>query len=321
MSAQGDRYPGLASRVPSASPGATVGETVAMLESGGFDHVDYVYVLDPARVLVGRIELAALFRARREDALRTLMSAPLPGHPSWSQERIASHALRHALTAVAITDEHGRLLGAIPPRVLLRVLRREHVEDIHRLAGIREESAQARDAMEAPPVRRARDRLPWLLLGLLGSAIATSIVASFEAALSSRVALAFFIPGIVYLADAVGTQTEAIAVRGLSLSHVPLRTLMAGEMRTGLLIGLTLGVLSFPMIWLTFGDVRLGAVVALSLVAAGTVATTVGLLFPWLLAHLGRDPAYGSGPIATIVQDVLSLVIYFAIAHAMLSEY
>ncbi len=290
-----------------------------MLQAGSFEHVDCVYVVDAAGVLIGRIELAKLFAARRDDALGTLMSAPLPAHPSWSQERIASHALRHALVAVPITDGHGRLVGAMPPRTLLRVLRREHVEDIHRLAGIREETAQARDAMEAPPVRRARDRLPWLLLGLLGSVFATFIVASFEAALSSRVALAFFIPGIVYLADAIGTQTEAITVRGLSLSHVPLRTLVAGEMRTGMLIGLTLGAVSFPLIWLAFGDVRLGAVVALSLLAAGTVATTVGLLLPWLLAHAGRDPAYGSGPIATIVQDVLSLLIYFGIAHVLLS--
>ena len=28
--------------------------------------------------------------------------------------------------------------------------------------------------------------------------------------------------------------------------------------------------------------------------------------------RFGSDPAYGSGPLATIVQDVLSLLIYFA---------
>ena len=32
----------------------------------------------------------------------------------------------------------------------------------------------------------------------------------------------------------------------------------------------------------------------------------------------GRDPAYGSGPLATVLQDLLSLVIYFAIASAIL---
>jgi len=68
------------------------------------------------------------------------------------------------------------------------------------------------------------------------------------------------------------------------------------------------GALSFPATWAIFGDARLAAAVSIALLAAGTVATTIGLLLPWALARLGRDPAFGSGPIATIVQDVLSLV-------------
>jgi magnesium transporter len=32
---------------------------------------------------------------------------------------------------------------------------------------------------------------------------------------------------------------------------------------------------------------------------------------PWLLNRLGRDPAFGSGPLGTIIQDVLTLLIYF----------
>ncbi len=50
------------------------------------------------------------------------------------------------------------------------------------------------------------------------------------------------------------------------------------------------------------------------MICAGTIAATVGLFFPWLLSRLGFDPAYGSGPLATIVQDVLSLAVYLAIA-------
>jgi len=186
------------------------------------------------------------------------------------------------------------------------------------MAGIRRETTQARLAIEAPPVRRVRDRLPWLLAGLAGSVLATGVVATFEAALQAKIALAFFVPAIVYLADAIGTQTEAIAVRGLSLSHAPMRELVWGEMRTGLMIGVVLGALAWPAVWLVFADAQLASAVALSLVAAGTVATTIGLTLPWLLARLGRDPAFGSGPIATIVQDVLSLAIYFAVASALM---
>jgi len=38
---------------------------------------------------------------------------------------------------------------------------------------------------------------------------------------------------------------------------------------------------------------------------------------PWLLGQLGRDPAYGSGPLATIAQDLLTLLIYFGTVQAI----
>jgi magnesium transporter len=37
-----------------------------------------------------------------------------------------------------------------------------------------------------------------------------------------------------------------------------------------------------------------------------------------LFNRLGFDPAFGSGPLATVIQDLLSVVIYLAIATAML---
>jgi magnesium transporter len=150
--------------------------------------------------------------------------------------------------------------------------------------------------------------------------LAAAVLARFERVLESKIAVAFFVPGIVYLADAIGTQTEAIVVRGLSLSHLPLRRLLADEVRTGLLIGCTLGALAFPMVFFTFGDARLAGSVAAAIVMAGAVATTIGLLLPWLLQQNGLDPAFGSGPVATIIQDVLSLLIYFGVVGAMMGS-
>ena len=63
----------------------------------------------------------------------------------------------------------------MPSQALLQVLRREHVEGLHRLAGIKREAARARHAIEDPPLRHARHRLPWLLVGLAGSALATPL--------------------------------------------------------------------------------------------------------------------------------------------------
>ncbi|SDW01416.1 magnesium transporter [Nitrosomonas communis] len=59
------------------------------------------------------------------------------------------------------------------------------------------------------------------------------LVSSFEAELTRNVAIAFFVPGLVYIADAIGTQSEAVAVRGLSLSQANLRHLVRGNHARG----------------------------------------------------------------------------------------
>jgi magnesium transporter len=42
------------------------------------------------------------------------------------------------------------------------------------------------------------------------------------------------------------------------------------------------------------------------------------MIFPWLLDRLGFDPAFGSGPLATVIQDLLSILIYFVIMTAVM---
>jgi magnesium transporter len=143
-------------------------------------------------------------------------------------------------------------------------------------------------------------------------------MASFEATLAHNVVVAFFVPAIVYLADAIGTQTEAVAVRGLSLTHAPLGAILAREVLTGVIIGLALALIAAPAIFVWFADSRLAFAVAASIVAAGTAATTIGLLLPWTLSRFGLDPAFGSGPVATVIQDVLSLTVYFTLVVAIL---
>ncbi len=305
--------------VPRVHAGQSAQEVIELLLRQPHDCVDIVCVLDDQERLAGILPLAELLALPRAQPVGQAAHSGFPHvHADTDQERVASLALHHALSAIPVIDAHGRLLGVVPSAALLHILRREHVEDLHRFAGISRETLRAREAIEAPPLRRLRHRLPWLLLGLAGSMVATFIVARFEAVLAVHPAIAFFIPGLVYLADAIGTQTETVAVRGLSLSHARLSSLIGSEVRTGLLIGLVLGGLTLPGVWLAFGDFQLALAVAAALVLAGAIATTVGLLLPWLLSRLGSDPAYGSGPLATIIQDLLSLLTYFLIVSLVI---
>jgi magnesium transporter len=236
-------------------------------------------------------------------------------HDSDDRERVAGLSVKANLSAIPIVDRDGRFLGVVPSEAIVAILRQEHIEDLHRLAGIQRETSHLQHALEDPPILRARARLPWLLVGLVGSILATYVMSRFEQILADRVMVSFFVPGIIYLADAIGTQTEAIAVRGLSFNHSSLTRLLLGELGTGMLIGLCLGVLSFPLVMLGFGNIHLAGAVTLAILTAGTVATSVGLFFPWLLHRVGQDPAFGSGPVATIIQDVFSLLIYFVIVQ------
>ena len=308
----------LNSAVPTAVATDTVQTLLDRLRNTPFESVATIYVLDAERRLVGSVPVAQLLRAELATALSEIMSPPpVAALEHEDQEFVASLALHHTLTEVPIVDDARRFLGVISSQELMHILRHEHVEDLHRLAGIQAETRQARHCLEEPPLRRAKDRLPWLMIGLLGSIGATAVMASFESALHRRVEIAYFIPGLVYLADAIGTQTEAVAVRGLSLSHAPLSRLLWGELRTGLLIGLTLAAAVFPVTWLGFHDVRLAFSIAFSVFCAGAIATTVGLLLPWALSKLNQDPAFGSGPVATVIQDVLTLLIYLTVVSLL----
>ena len=295
----------------------TVAGTLTRLAVEKPASVELMCVVDGKGRLLGAFPGGRLFTLGKGVTLREAMDPAFPRvGVEVDQEHAASLALHHGVDALPVVDREGRLLGVMPSQALLQVLRLEHVEDLHRLAGIRRETAQARHAIEDPPMRGARHRLPWLLVGLVGGAVATAAMVGFEATLEKMVAVAFFVPGLVYLADAIGTQSEAIAVRGLSLTRTGIGHLLFRELRTGMLIGAALWSLAFVPILLAFGDARLAGAVSISILVAGSIASAIGIGLPWLFARLGLDPAYGSGPVATVIQDILSIVVYFAVLHA-----
>lgn len=302
----------LARDVPAIGADATIGQALALLAQRRFDCVELLCIVDAERRLLGALPLAALSGQPPERALAELPWADTAfASLDTDQEHVATVALHHGLPALPIVDAQHRLAGAVSAVSLLQIMREEHVEDLHRLAGLRHRRSAASRALREPPVQRVRDRLPWLLVGLAGSALATALMTRFEQALQHTVAVAFFVPGLVYLADAIGTQTEAIVVRGLSLTRTRFAQQWLKEALTGALMGLVLGVLAAAGALSAFGHLRLALAVGLAVWAAGAAAASIGCALPWALARYGVDPAYGSGPMATIIQDVLTIATYF----------
>lgn len=307
----------LATRVPRCHPDARAADVRDGLHRQDYDTVADVAVCLDDR-LVGLLPVERLLGAADDALVGDLMDADPPVvTPGLDQEKAAWKAVQHGESSLAVVDADGTFLGLVPPARLMGVLLAEHDDDVLRLSGVVSSAQSARHASQAPLAERLRRRVPWLVVGLLGSAVAAFLMRGFEDQLAADLRLAFFVPGVVYMADAVGTQTEALMIRGLSVG-VSIRAVLRLEILTGLAMGVLLGAAAVPGVWLAFGSPELALVVAVSLFAACAVATAVAMLLPWLMTRWGKDPAYGSGPLATVLQDLLSLVIYFVVAVAVL---
>ena len=302
--------------VPVVSQEDTADDALRGLRGRKFDSAAVLAVCDDG-ALAGLLTVERLLAAGPAERVGDLMDAAPPVvRPGADQEHAAWQAVQHAEPGLAVVDDDGRFVGLIPPQRLLAVLLEEHDEDLARLGGFLSSTASARTASTERIGRRLWHRLPWLLVGLAGALLAAVVVGAYEDVLARQVLVAFFVPGVVYIADAIGTQTEALVIRGLSVG-VGIGRIAVREVLTGVLLGAALAGLAFPVILLIWGDVLVAWAVSAALLAASSIATAVAMALPWLFHRLGRDPAFGSGPLATVVQDLLSVLIYFMIATAI----
>lgn len=314
--AAGDRWfeaPPRYGPVPVADPATTAAQAQRDLAGRRFESAAHIAVCRDGQ-LAGLARIEDVLAAEPSTLLADLMDPDSPVITHGVDEEVAAwKAVRHGESALAVVDDDGRFVGLIPPRRIVAVLLTEHDEDFARLGGYLASTASARHATEEAVLQRLGHRLPWLLIGLAGAVAAAGIVGRFERVLSARVLLAFFVPGIVYMADAVGTQTEALVIRGLSVG-VSVGGIVRRELLTGLLVGVALSGVFVPVGLFFWHDGEVIVTVAIALFGACSTATVVAMALPWLLHRLGFDPAFGSGPLATVVQDLVSLAIYLSVA-------
>ena len=213
-----------------------MGELREELTGGRFDYVGVVAVLAES-TLVGLLSLERLLAAEPGDLVADLMDpTPLVVRPEADQEAVAWDMVRRGESSVAVVDSAEGFVGLVPPHRMLGVLLAEHDKDLAHLGGYLLKTERARSAPEETLLRRLWHRLPWLFVGLAGAMAAAIIVGRFEDELDKTVLLAFFLPAVVYMADAVGTQTETVLIRGLAVG-VELRDVVVRELATGLVVG------------------------------------------------------------------------------------
>jgi len=303
--------------IPRAKFDTPVDLVIEALRGHRYDCADTVFVTDGLGKLMGIVRINDLFGGRSNQIGDIMEEHHESVRPGDDQENIAQLAIQLNMIAVPVVDDVGQLIGAVPPEALFRILREEHIEDLQRLAGITTHQHGAEAALGASMMNRFARRMPWLIFGLFASSLITLVMIGFEHTLSQNVAAAFFVPALVYIAGAIGTQAVSVSVRSLSMQEIAIGPLLRDELVIGLGIGAVLGLMAAAAVLVFFGQLPLAIAVGLSVLGGGVVSALTGFTLPWAFLRLGFDPALGSGPICTIIQDAASLALYFALVTAL----
>lgn len=312
----------MVTNIPTILSDENASAAMKQLANGAWDDIHSIYVVDKEKILKGVMPIHKLVTAKDDESVAGLMDRPkIVVKPETDKEKVAVEALKNDLKSVPVVDDAGHLLGAISTDQIFDILHEEHLEDFLRSSGIRGKGSWIIKLATANLPDLIKSRMPWLVVGLGGGIGASFIISRFQGSLEQNVALAFFISMIAYMSDAIGTQTETIFIRSLTLLKFNIFTYIFREFITGAVIGSIFGVLTGLFAAFLSGSSSIGFVVGLSLFLSMSMATVLACITPIILKALGKDPAVGSGPFTTAVQDFVSLAVYFTIASVVLSKF
>lgn len=305
----------MTTKIPKCKPSDTFSKVLQYLSTKKWDSIRNVYVVNSKDKLLGFIDMAATVQSNPETKAEKLMrSVKVFLHPNEDQEKAVFLAVKNDVVTIPVVNQAGQLLGSITANNIIDVMHQEHIEDALLTAGIRAKGSQVIKLASERTTLIVISRAPWLIVGLLFGLALGLISSWFEESLQKTVAIAYFIPVVAYIADSVGTQSEAITVRALATIKLNYWTYLLKELLVGLILGLIIGILGGFGAIIISKSWEIGLVVGLALFVASTFAAVLASLLPIIFKLFGKDPALGSGPLSTALQDVVSVIIYFLFA-------
>jgi magnesium transporter len=303
----------------SVSETETVAQAVEKIREVGEDYGDFgqIFVVRPDRTFLGTVSLKALLLASPNRMIGELTGRPsaLVVRVDEDQESVALKFRKYDVRSAPVVDSQNRLLGRITVDDIIDVVSEEADKDFYRLAGSSEEELYTSGAFKTAALR-----LPWLLFNLCGGFITSFILTNFETSLIKVMALVTFVPMVMSLSGAVGSQSATITVRGLATGRITSggvpRNLIK-EQKVTALMALAFGAAIALISGSIHQAARLGLAVGLSVAAAVLVSALLGAVIPVFFKSVNVDPALASGPVVTSVNDVVSLVIYIVIGTSL----
>ncbi len=279
----------------------------------GFESFYTAYVVDEYNHLIGTVGTTELLLAERQTLIQNIMNPEVVAvDQDLDQEKVARIAKEYDLVVVPVIDKHLRLIGRVTLDDLVDVIFEEHNEDLGHIAGTGDE-----EVSETSIFRASRDRLPWLLMGLLGGFFTAIVMSRYEDALISIPDVTYFIPLVAALGGSIGIQSSSIVVRGLATGAIQTSDLLVRlwrELRVGFLNGIICSLIFTGMSWYLTNEFGRAITSGGSLLLVVCFAATVGSIIPIILKRMDIDPALAPGPFITTTNDIIGIAIYLGIA-------
>ncbi|CDG65124.1 Mg2+ transporter [Methanobacterium sp. MB1] len=311
------------SDVPVFKANTTLAEIEKTLEDEAqqYSTLDYIYLTDENNTLAGVISIKNLLASDDKNlkANDVMVSDLVTTDITNDQENVVYLALSHGLKSVPVVNEEGGFMGVVPYDTILQIFNQEVQSDVFNFGGIFHRVGEEYTTIHSSALQMIRSRLPWLIIGVIGGSVAASLVAQFEELLSSFIALASFIPVMVYMSDAAGAQTEALIIRSMALeTHLNVRKYLTREIIVATTLAVISGLFAAFLAYTTRQSLMLGVIIFLALFFSMIASVTINTFAPLILKKFNYDPASATGPLATIFSDIATLAIYLAVAMTLL---
>ncbi|WP_018140880.1 magnesium transporter [Thioalkalivibrio sp. ALJ7] len=280
--------------------------------------INTIFVITPDGELLGWVRLKELLLSSPTTTVRERMHTDVVSVAAEEDREEAAHRISHYdLDVLPVVDDNGHLLGIITVDDVMDVLRAETTEDFHRMAAVGDLVLSLRDASMQLLYRK---RIGWLLILVAVNIFAGIAIGYYEAAIEAVVALVFFLPMVIATGGNAGAQAATLVVRSLAVNDIQLRDWWRLGGKEVLVSG-ALGVTLAAAIWISgnwLGDMQVANAIALGMFFVVIFGSMFGMLLPFALSRFGFDPAVASAPLITSVVDIVGILIYFAVAVAIL---
>ncbi len=300
----------------------TVKEALAHIKETGLNKetVYTCYVTDHKKKLEGIVSLRKLVISDSDKKIEELLHEEIifvETHDD--QETVANIFTKYGFMAMPVVDREQRLTGIITFDDIMEVIEDEATEDFQRMAAM---TPSEEPYLDSGVIELAKQRIPWLMILMIGATFTGGIITKFENILSSVVVLTAFIPMIMDTGGNSGSQSSTLIIRGLATGEVTINE--AGrvfwkELRISLLVGVTLASVNFlKNMLLDRVGFKVSLTVSITVAATVVIAKMVGGTLPLAAKKLKLDPAIMAGPLITTIVDALALMVYFGIATTLL---